>query len=200
MSETLVNLGGMATPRPLALKDDIGQYYTRLDAVQVAINHVDVNIDSLSDKGGHIRWENIINKPAATLSAPGVVTLSNTPSTDKTVGATLKSLWSVNANGWGFVPKTRTINGIGMAGDITMSADDLLSFDKTVTDAMAALGGKVKDARLGARVQSSLDSVPLNNFITSFNGPGQPVYSRPLQFQVRQDDGTLEWITIRRTA
>lgn len=200
MSETLVTLGGMPAPRPLALKDDIGQYYTRLDAIQVAINHVDVNVDTLSDKGGHIRWENIVNKPAASLTAPGVVTLSNTPSTDKTTGATLKSLWAVNANGWGFVPKTRTINGIGMAGNITMAADDLLSFDKAATDALAALGGKVKDVRFGPAVQSSLDKVPLNNFITSFNGPGQPVYSRPLQFQVRQSDGTLEWINIRRTA
>lgn len=197
MSKTLVTLGGIPSPRPLALKEDIGEYFTRLDAIHVAINHVDVSVDSLSDKGGHIRWENIVSKPAASKTAPGVVTFS---STDPDKAATLASLWSVNANGWGFVPKDRTINGIGLDKDIQMTAEDLLSFDRTVTDAMAALGGLVKDVRLGERVQSFVNDVPLNNFITSFNGENQPVYSRPLQFQVRQKDGTLKWINIRRTA
>lgn len=198
--KTLVDLGGMAKPRPLALKSDIGDYYTRLDSIQVAINHVNVGIGMLSDKGGHIKWVNIVNKPAASLSAPGVVTLSNTPSTDKTVGATLASLRTANSDGWGFVPQERCINGIALKGDITMVADDLWTFTKAQVDAMAAKGAKVKAVRLGPAVQSALDAVPATNYITSFQGPGQPVWSRPLQFQVRQDDGTLAWINIRRTA
>lgn len=200
MTATLVNLGGMESPRPLALKSDIGQYYTRLDSIQVAIEHVDVSVDTLSDKGGHIKWGNIVNKPVASLTQPGVVTLTNDVSTDKTKGATLASLWAENANGWGFVPVDRMVNGLGMHQDITLDARDILSFDKAATDALAALGAKVKAVRLGPAVQSSLDKVPLVNYITSFDGPGQPVWSRPLQFQVRQKDGTLKWINIRRTA
>lgn len=200
MTATLVNLGGVESPRPVALKADIQDYYTRLDAIQVAINHVDVSTPMLSEKGGHIKWGNIVNKPRASLTQPGVATLSNAISTDKTVGATLASLRIVNADGWGFVPKDRMINGIGMDKDITLGARDILSLDKATTDALAALGGKVKAVRFGPSVQSALDAVPLNNYITSFNGPGQPVWSRPLQFQVRQEDGTLTWINIRRTA
>lgn len=196
----LVDLGGMEDPRPLALKNDIGDYYTRLSAVQVAIDHVAVSIDSLSDKGGHIEWGNIVNKPAASLTSPGVVTLSNTPSTDKTVGASLASLRMANADGWGFVPMDRTVNGISLANDIQMDAEDISGYSKEIVDQLAARGGKVKDVRLGARVQSAMDAVPINNYITSFNGPGQPVYSRPLQFQILQDDGTLVWVNIRRTA
>lgn len=198
--KTLVTLGGMVDPRPLALKADIGQYYTRLDAIQVAINHVAVNIDTLSDKGGHIKWSNITGKPAASLTQSGVVTLSNTPSTDKTKGATLASLRTVNSDGWGFVPQERCINGIALKGDISMDAADLWTFEKTAVDALAAKGGRVKAVRFGPAVQSALDTVPPTNYITSFNGPGQPVWSRPLQFQILQEDGTLAWINIRRTA
>lgn len=197
---TLVDLGGMEDPRPLALKDDIGDYYTRLDAIQVAIDHVDVNIDTLSDKGGHIEWGNIVNKPAASLTQPGIVTLSNTPSTDKTKGATLASLRTANSNGWGFVPVDRCINGIALGADITMDPEDIWGYSKTVVDTLAAKAGKVKAVRLGPRVQTAYNAVPATNYITSFNGPGQPVWSRPLQFQVRQNDGTLAWINIRRTA
>jgi hypothetical protein len=198
--KTLVDLAALPNPRPLALKDDIGDYYTRLDAVEAAINHVEVNIDSLSDKGGHIKWVNITGKPAATLTSPGVVTLSNTPSTDKTKGATLSSLRTANSDGQGFVTKERCINGIALKGDITMGPEDIWTFSKTAVDTMAALGGKVKAVRLGTPVQTAYDKVPLTNYITSFFGPGQPVWSRPLQFQVRQDDGSLAWINIRRTA
>jgi hypothetical protein len=198
--KTLVDLGGMENPRPLALKSDIGGYYARLDAIQVAINHVKVGIGSLSDKGGHIKWVNITGKPAASLTAPGVVTLSNTPSTDKTVGATLSSLRTANSDGWGFVPQERCINGIAIKGDINMVADDLWTYEKAQVDAFAALGAKVKAVRLGAPVQTALNAVPATNYITSFGGPGQPVWSRPLQFQVRQKDGTLAWINVRRTA
>lgn len=198
--KTLVDLGGMQNPRPLALKNDIGDYYTRLDAIQVAINHVDVSIDSLSNKGGHIEWGNIVNKPAASLTSPGVVTLSNSPSTDKTKGATLASLRMVNSDGWGYVPNNRCINGISIAADITMDPEDIWGYSKAVVDSLASKGGKVKSVRLGDRVQSLLEEVPVNNYITSFNGPGQPVWSRPLQFQILKDDGTLEWINIRRTA
>lgn len=198
--KTLVDLGGMANPRPLALKSDIGDYYTRLDAIQVAIDHVDVNIDSLSDKGGHIKWGNITGKPAASLTQAGVVTLSNTPSTDKTKGATLASLRTANSDGWGFVPQERCINGIALKGDINMVADDLWTFTKAEVDALAAKGAKVKAVRFGPAVQSALNAVPATNYITSFGGPGQPVWSRPLQFQIRQEDGTLVWTDIRRTA
>lgn len=198
--KTLVDLGGMANPRPLALKTDIGDYYTRLDAIQVAIDHVDVNIDSLSDKGGHIKWGNITGKPTASLTQAGVVTLSNTPSTDKTKGATLASLRTANSDGWGFVPQERCINGIALKGDINMVADDLWTFTKAEVDAMAAKGAKVKAVRFGPPVQSALNAVPATNYITSFGGPGQPVWSRPLQFQIRQEDGTLVWTDIRRTA
>lgn len=198
--KTLVDLGGMANPRPLALKSDIGDYYTRLDAIQVAIDHVAVNIDSLSDKGGHIKWGNITGKPAASLTVTGVVTLSNTPSTDKTKGATLASLRTANSDGWGFVPQERCVNGISLKGDINMVADDLWTFTKAEVDAMAAKGAKVKAVRFGPPVQSALNAVPATNYITSFGGPGQPVWSRPLQFQIRQEDGTLVWTDIRRTA
>lgn len=198
--KTLVDLNGMVKPRPLALKADIGDYYTRLDAIQVAINGVNVGVDLLSDKGGHIKWANIIGKPAASLTVAGVVTLSNTPSTDKTKGATLASLRTANSDGWGFVPKERCINGIPLTGDITMVADDLWTFTKAEVDAFAARGAKVKAVRFGPAVQSALNAVPATNYITSFGGPGQPVWSRPLQFQVRQEDGTLQWINIRRTA
>lgn len=198
--KTLVTLGGMAKPRPLALKADIGQYYTRLDAIQVAINHVAVNIDTLSDKGGHINWANITGKPVASLTQPGVVALSNTPSTDKTKAATLASLRTVNSDGWGFVPQERCINGIALKGDISMNAADIWSFEKSMIDTLAAKGGRVKAVRFGPAEQSALDAVPPTNYITSFNGPGQPVWSRPLQFQILQEDGTLAWINIRRTA
>lgn len=198
--KTLVDLGGMENPRPLALKSDIGDYYTRLDAIQVAIEHVAVNIDTLSNKGGHIEWGNIVNKPAASLTSPGIVTLSNVPSRDKTQGATLAALRTVNSDGWGYVPNNRCINGISIAADITMDPEDIWGYSKEVVDSLAAKGGKVKGVRLGPRVQSSLDTVPINNYITSFNGPGQPVWSRPLQFQILKDDGTLEWKNIRRTA
>lgn len=198
--KTLVDLGGMANPRPLALKTDIGDYYTRLDAVQVAINGVELGIPLLSDKGGHIKWGNIVGKPAASLTVTGVVTLSNTPSTDKTKGATLASLRTVNSDGWGFVPQERCINGIALKGDITMVADDLWTFTKAEVDALAAKGATVKAVRFGTPVQSALNAVPPQNYITSFGGPGQPVWSRPLQFQIRQDDGTLVWTDIRRTA
>ena len=198
--KTLVDLGGMVNPRPLALKSDIGDYYTRLDAIQVAIDHVTLNIDSLSDKGGHIKWGNITGKPAASLTQAGVVTLSNTPSTDKTKGATLASLRTANSDGWGFVPQERCINGIALKGDINMVADDLWTFTKAEVDAMAAKGAKVKAVRFGPPVQSALNAVPATNYITSFGGPGQPVWSRPLQFQIRQEDGTLAWTNIRRTA
>ena len=198
--KTLVDLGGMVNPRPLALKSDIGDYYTRLDAIQVAIDHVTLNIDSLSDKGGHIKWGNITNKPTASLTQAGVVTLSNTPSTDKTKGATLASLRTANSDGWGFVPQERCINGIALKGDINMVADDLWTFTKAEVDAMAAKGAKVKAVRFGPPVQSALNAVPATNYITSFGGPGQPVWSRPLQFQIRQEDGTLAWTNIRRTA
>jgi len=198
--KTLVDLGGMKNPRPLALKADIGGYYTRLDAVQVAINGVELGVPLLSDKGGHIKWGNIIGKPAASLTQAGVVTLSNTPSTDKTRGATLASLRTANSDGWGFVPQERCINGIALKGDITMVADDLWTFTKAEVDAMAAKGAKVKAVRFGPPVQSALNAVPSSNYITSFGGPGQPVWSRPLQFQIRQEDGTLVWTDIRRTA
>lgn len=196
---TLVDLGGMTNPRPLALKADIQDYYTRLEDIQTAIDHVDAGIDSLSDKGGRIKWVNIINKPPATLTEPGVVTLSNTPSTDKTVGATLASLRTVNSDGWGFVPSERCLNGISLAADRILDAEDMLTYSKAKVDAMAAVGGKVKAVRLGPAVQSTMDKVPLVNYITSFYAPGQPVWSRPLQFQVLKN-GTLEWINIRRTA
>ena len=198
--KTLVDLGGMKNPRPLALKADIGGYYSRLDAVQVAINGVELGVPLLSDKGGHIKWGNIIGKPAASLTQAGVVTLSNTPSTDKTRGATLASLRTANSDGWGFVPQERCINGIALKGDITMVADDLWTFTKAEVDAMAAKGAKVKAVRFGPPVQSALNAVPSSNYITSFGGPGQPVWSRPLQFQIRQEDGTLVWTDIRRTA
>lgn len=198
--KTLVTLGGMAKPRPLALKADIGQYYSRLDAIQVAINHVAVNIDTLSDKGGHINWANITGKPAASLTQPGVVTLSNTPSTDKTKAATLASLRTVNSDGWGFVPQERCVNGIALKGDISMNAADIWTLEKSMIDTLAAKGGRVKAVRFGPAEQSALDAVPPTNYITSFNGPGQPVWSRPLQFQILQEDGTLAWINIRRTA
>lgn len=198
--KTLVTLGGMTNPRPLALKADIGQYYTRLDAIQVAINHVAVNIDTLSDKGGHINWANITGKPVASLTQPGVVTLSNTPSTDKTKAATLASLRTVNSDGWGFVSQERCINGIALKGDISMNAADIWTLEKSMIDTLAAKGGRVKAVRFGPAEQSALDAVPPTNYITSFNGPGQPVWSRPLQFQILQEDGTLAWINIRRTA
>jgi hypothetical protein len=198
--KTLVDLGGMKNPRPLALKADIGDYYTRLDAIQVAINGVEAGIPLLSDKGGHIKWGNIVGKPAASLTVAGVVTLSNTPSTDKTKGATLASLRTANSDGWGFVPQERCINGIALNADINMVADDLWTFTKAQVDALAAKGAKVKGIRFGTPVQSALNAVPAANYITSFGGPGQPVWSRPLQFQIRQDDGTLVWTDIRRTA
>lgn len=198
--KTLVDLGGMKNPRPLALKSDIGGYYSRLDAVQVAIDHVTGGIDSLSDKGGHIKWTNITGKPVASLTVPGIVTLSNTPSTDKTKGATLASLRTANSNGWGFAPIDRCINGIALGADITMIADDLGTFNTTEVDALAAKGGRVKAVRFGPPVQSALNAVPATNYITSFGGPGQPVWSRPLQFQIRQTDGALVWTNIRRTA
>lgn len=198
--KTLVDLGGMASPRPLALKSDIGDYYTRLDAVQVAINGVTLGMSLLSDKGGHIKWVNIVGKPNASLTAPGVVTLSNTPSTDKTRGATLSSLRTVNSDGQGFVSQERCINGIPLKGDITLVPDDIWSFTKAQVDELASRGGTVKGVRLGPAVQSALDAVPSSNYITSFAGPGQPVWSRPLQFHVRQEDGTMAWINIRRTA
>ena len=198
--KTLVDLGGMVNPRPLALKSDIGDYYTRLDAIQVAIDHVALNIDSLSNKGGHIKWGNITGKPTASLTVTGVATLSNTPSADKTKGATLASLRTANSQGWGFVPLNRCVNGIPLSSDITMVAEDLWGYEKAEVDALALQAGTVKAVRLGAPVQSALDAVPSSNYITSFYGPGQPVWSRPLQYQVRQEDGTLKWVNIRRTA
>ena len=198
--KTLVTLGGMAKPRPLALKADIGQYYTRLDAIQVAINHVAVNIDTLSDKGGHINWANITGKPVASLTQPGVVTLSNTPSTDKTKAATLASLRTVNSDGWGFVPQERCVNGIALKGDISMNAADIWTLEKSMLDTLAAKGGRVKAVRCGPAEQSALDAVPPTNYITSFNGPGQPVWSRPLLLQILLEDGRLAWINLRRTA
>jgi hypothetical protein len=81
-----------------------------------------------------------------------------------------------------------------------MVADDLWTFTKAEVDAMAAKGAKVKAVRFGPPVQSALNAVPATNYITSFGGPGQPVWSRPLQFQIRQEDGTLVWTDIRRTA
>lgn len=198
--KTLVDLGGMKNPRPLALKSDIGDYYTRLDAVQVAIDTVTVGIKDLSDKGGHIKWGNITGKPTASLTVTGVANLTNTPSTDKTKGATLASLRAANSQGWGFVPLNRCVNGIPLSADITMVAEDLWGYEKAEVDALALEAGLVKAARLGPPVQSALDAVPSSNYITSFYGPGQPVWSRPLQFQVRQEDGSLKWINIRRTA
>lgn len=197
--KTLVDQGGIKG-RPLALKTDIGGYYTRLDSTRAAINGVAVGVPLLSNKGGHIKWVNIFGKPPATLLSPGVATLSNTPSTDKTKGATLASLRTANSDGWGFVPKDRCVNGIALKGDITMVADDLWTFTKAEVDALAAQGGKVKAVRFGPAVQSTLSTVPAENYITSFGGAGQPVWSRPLQFQIRQNDGTLVWTNIRRTA
>lgn len=198
--KTLVDLGGMESPRPLALKSDIMGYYTRLGAIETAIEHVEQNIGTLSDKGGHIKWANITGKPAATLTNPGVVTLSNNPSPDKTNGATLSSLRTANSDGLGFVPTDRCVNGIALKGDITLGPDDIWTFSKSDVDAMAAVGGRVKAVRLGTPVQTAYNAVPINNYITSFYGPGQPVWSRPLQFLIQRDDGSLKWTDIRRTA
>lgn len=197
---TLVDLGGMESPRPLALKNDIGDYYTRLEAVQEAIDEIAKNINSLSDKGGHIEWDNIVGKPAASLTQPGVVTLSDTPSTDKTKGATLSSLRAANSDGWGFVPKERSFNGWGLSKDLALTAEDLWGYSKETIDQLASLGAFVKAVRLGAPVRTAYDKVPVENYITSFYGPGQPVWSRPLEFQVRQANGSMKWIKIRRTA
>lgn len=176
---TQITLAGMISPRPLALKADIDGIYTRMAAVAVTINGVEVGSAGLIDKGGKIQWANIVNKPVAGIGVTGVVTLSDAVVNDKTRAATLKALCGVNSNGYGFVPQSRQVNSRTLDRDVTLTPEDLYSLTKAQVDALVTRPDRV--LVWGPAVTTALADVPAGNVITSFISPTDPVRSRRLQ-------------------
>lgn len=186
---TQITLAGMISPRPLALKADIDGVYTRMAAVAVTINGVELGSAGLIDKGGKIQWVNIVHKPVAGIGVTGVVTLSDSVVNDKTRAATLKALWGVNSNGYGFVPQSRQVNSRTLDRDVTLTAEDLYSLTKAQVDALVTEPDRI--LVWGPAVTTALADVPAGSVITSFISPTDPVRSRRLQIW-HSDTNTYE--------